>query len=311
MNLVPTKHHLFAIALLFGTGGCSSLRSFMLGGVSSSMARGAALSFQRESDPILAAEAMPFALKTLDAMALQQPDRPEIQLAAAAAYIQYSGAFLDWEARKCEDDDPAGSHVLRQRAARLHLRGRDYAAAALRLSPHELIEQWITHPETWTSRFGRNDVPAMYWLGAGWASAISSDPSNLKEVARLPLIESLMRRALALDPGYGDGSLHEFFILYEGGRSPSAGGNLDSAEEHFRRAIALSRGYSASPYVAMATTVAINQQDEDRFQSLLQEALGVDPEAAPDLRLANAIAQEKARWYLDHMEAFILPGEVP
>ena len=40
--------------------------------------------------------------------------------------------------------------------------------------------------------------------------------------------EALMRRALALDEAYEHGSGHDFFIVYEGGRS-SVGGSLSSA----------------------------------------------------------------------------------
>jgi predicted anti-sigma-YlaC factor YlaD len=276
---------------------------------SASMAEAAALSFGRESDPELAAAAMPFALKTLDMLAIENPDQADIQLAAARAYIQYSNAFLDWEARKIESDDAAAAQALRQRAARLYLRGRDYAIAALGIEYPDLMEQLTENPDTWLSKMKAADVTTLYWLGAGWASAVAVDPSNMDEVANVPLIEKIMRRALALKPDAELGAIHEFFIAYEGSRSPAMGGDPEKASVHFQQALEISGGKLASPYVSLALSLMIQNQDAARFRELMNQALAIDIESEPDLRLANTLAREKARWYLEHMYYFFLMDE--
>lgn len=291
--------------LIWFASGCSSIRQTMMAGAADSLAMAAAQSFQQESDPKLAADAMPFALKTLDMLVLQQPDNPELRLAAAKSYIQYSSAFLDGEARKIEDEDFRAARELRQRAVRLYLRGRDYAASAL----EHRQPGFRGHTLDMLPRMQPADVPYLYWFGAGWAAAIAANPSDMGNVAAMPVVEAVMRRALELDPDFDSGALHDFFILYEGSRGEAAGGSTERAEQFFEQALNASAGKLASPYVSFATTVVIQQQDARRFRELLQTALAIDPDAHPDHRLANVVAQDKARWYLNNIEHFFLETE--
>jgi predicted anti-sigma-YlaC factor YlaD len=46
----------------------------------------------------------------------------------------------------------------------------------------------------------------------------------------------------------------------------------------------------------------VERQDRAEFENLLKRALAVDPNAAPDMRLANLIAQRRARWLLSHAD---------
>ena len=300
---------MFVLGILLLSPGCASIRNAVTGDMSESLATSAALSFAREGDPVLAAEAMPFALKTLDMLALQSPDNPDVLLAAAKAYIQYSNAFLDWEARKIEEEDFAAAELLRARAANLYRRGRDYAAAALAVSHPDPLNNLLSDPESFLAGMKPSDVPALYWLGAGWASLIATAPSDMEEMTRLPLVEKIMRKAYAHEPDFDRGALHEFFLLYDGSRSPAMGGDAQRAEHYFDLAVAASGGTLASPYVALATTVAIQQQDDQRFRVLLEQAIAIDPDTQPDQRLANTIAREKAMWYLAHIDQFFVLEE--
>ena len=40
------------------------------------------------------------------------------------------------------------------------------------------------------------------------------------------------------------------------------------------------------------------KQDKAEFERLLNEALAIDPDAAPRDRMANLVAQKRARWLL-------------
>ncbi|HEU5395364.1 MAG TPA: TRAP transporter TatT component family protein, partial [Candidatus Methylomirabilis sp.] len=51
-----------------------------------------------------------------------------------------------------------------------------------------------------------------------------------------------------------------------------------------------------SPLVTLAETVAVREQDRREFHRLLETALALDLEQAPEWRLANLIAQRRARW---------------
>jgi len=106
-----------------------------------------------------------------------------------------------------------------------------------------------------------------------------------------------MRRALALDEGWDYGSIHDFFISYEGGRA-SVGGSVARAREHMERAVALAKGARAWPLVTFAETVSVGTQNRKEFEALLQQALAVDPQRVRELRLTNVVAQRRARWLL-------------
>jgi predicted anti-sigma-YlaC factor YlaD len=53
----------------------------------------------------------------------------------------------------------------------------------------------------------------------------------------------------------------------------------------------------------------VRKQDYKLFKDLLHKALAVDPDAVPEWRLANILAQEKAQWLLDHSAEFFLGYE--
>ena len=118
-----------------------------------------------------------------------------------------------------------------------------------------------------------------------------------------------MRRALELDEDFEGGAIHEFFITYEGSRSEAIGGSSKRAREHFDRVVSLTQGKKASPYVSLASSVAVRKQDYKMFKDLLYKALAIDPDAVPEWRLANTLAQEKARWLLDHSPELFLDYE--
>jgi len=87
------------------------------------------------------------------------------------------------------------------------------------------------------------------------------------------------------------------------------------ARKHFERALALSKGADASPLVALAEAVTIQNQDVKEFESLLNQALAIDPDANPNTRLLNIVMQRRARWLLSRKsELFLVEspnGSVP
>ncbi len=97
------------------------------------------------------------------------------------------------------------------------------------------------------------------------------------------------------------------FLAAPHGSLPQAmGGSQEKARYHFEKAVQYSGGLSPSPYVALAATVSVANQDVEEFQQLLAQALAIDPEDNPDNRLQILLSQEKARWMLGHIEDFFL-----
>jgi len=50
-------------------------------------------------------------------------------------------------------------------------------------------------------------------------------------------------------------------------------------------------------------------QNATEFKSMLEKALAVDVEADQDNRLANIVAQRRAKWLLDHVKDLFLDQE--
>jgi len=253
--------------------------------------------YASDDDPDLIADATPFALKTIESLLAASPRHRGLLLAAARGFTQYGYAFVEQEADFAEEQDLARATHLRDRARRLYLRALDYGLRGLEVDLPELRTRLRQDPEAALARATRKQLPLLYWTANAWGAAISISKSDSELTADQRSAEALMRRALALDEAYEWGSIHDFFITYEGGRS-SVGGSIAEARKHLDRALALSKGCRAAPFVAFAETVDVTQQDGEEFDKLLHQALDVDPDKVPELRLSNLIYQRRARWLL-------------
>lgn len=299
----------FAFVLLLATG-CGVLRRAEIRNVAGVFSDPPGSSvFVRDNDPELIRDAFPFALKTYEALLASDPKNRDLCVATAEGFVKYASAFVCAEAEKLKELDFGRAQYLRRRATKLYLRGRNYAVAGLTLDHHDFDKKLREDVQQVLRALSQKDVPLLFWAAAGWAGAISTDVNNMSLIAELPMVEAMMRRALELDEDYEDGAIHEFFITYEGGRSEAMGGSAKRALEHFDHVVSLTRGEKASPYVSLASSVAVRKQDYKMFKELLHKALAIDPDAVPEWRLANLLAQEKAQWLLDHSAELFLDYE--
>ena len=115
-----------------------------------------------------------------------------------------------------------------------------------------------------------------------------------------------MKKVLSLDESYKDGAVHDFFILYYGSIPDYMGGSFEKAREHYKKALKFAKGKSASPFLSLASTVSVKEQNLKEFRELLQKALEINPDQYPSLRLQNVIYQNQARFMLDHIEDYFV-----
>jgi predicted anti-sigma-YlaC factor YlaD len=299
---------IFVVLLL--SSGCGALRRTQMRSVAGILAGPPESNvFARDNDPELIRDALPFALKTFEALLASDPKNRDLLLATAETFVTYANAFIHADAEKEEEVDFQRARYFRQRATKLYLRGRDYALSGLALDYPGFGKKVREDPKHVLPTLSPEDVPLLYWAAAGWGGAISTDMGNMSLVAELPTVEAMMRRALELHEDFDHGAIHEFFIIYEGARSGTMEGTTDRAMEHFDRVVRLTQGKKASPYVSLASSVAIGKQDYGLFKELLNKALAVDPDSVVKWRLANILAQQKAQWLLDHSEELFLDYE--
>ena len=290
---------LLALLLLL-TSGCS-VRKFAIHKLGDVLAGGTASVFATDDDPELIRDALPFALKTIEALLAESPEQPKLLLAACQGFTQYAYAFAEVEAIRLEPTDYRGAVRQRQRALKLYLRGRDYCFDAVRMASPGLIEALRHSPETALAESDFDDVELMYWTAAAWGSAVSAGLDRPELVADAPAIRSLVERALELDSGYASGAIHEAMVVLES-LPAHMGGSIERALHHFKRALALSQGKKAGPYVTWASEVSVKQQDRGEFERCLRKALDVDVDALPEERLANLVAQDLAQILLSQAE---------
>lgn len=261
--------------------------------------------FAADGDPELVREAVPFGLKAMESLLAETPGHRGLQGALAAGFTQYAAAFVWQDAM--ESPDPEAAEAGKDRARRLYLRARDYGLEGLEAAHPGFRDALGTDPAKAASRAGPADVSLLYWTAASWTLAAASSGMDPALLADLPVCEALMRRALSLDEGFGAGAAHEYFVAYEGGRPEAMGGSIARARRHFERAMAFAEGKRVSPLVTMAEAVSVRTQDRAEFLALLSRALAFDARReAPEFRLANLVAQRRARWLKERADELFL-----
>lgn len=270
-----------------------SLRNLAIDKIGDTIA-GSGTTFRADDDPDLVGDALPFSLKFIESLLAERPDHRALLLAAASGFTQYSYGWVDGKAPEVMATDVRAGEELQQRARRLYLRARNYGLRGLGTTVEELRRDPVR-----VRRVQRDDVPLLYWTASAWALAIVRSKDDPETVADLPIVESLIRRAAELDPDWDSGAIESFLISWEAQ-------DAAKARAHFERAVRLSQGRLASPYVALAEEVCVPAQNRAEFQTLLEQALRVDVDARPEWRLQNILAQRRAASLLAHIDDYFL-----
>jgi predicted anti-sigma-YlaC factor YlaD len=299
--------------------GCVCLLALSLSGCSIKMVAinklGDALSegtssFATDDDAELVAGAVPFALKTIESLIVQSPKHKGLLVTAASGFTQYAYAFVQMEADYIEAQDLDRATAERLRAKKLYLRAREYGLRSFEVEFPGFREGLKADPDAALAKTTKKHVPQLYYTAAAWGAAFAIDKADSSLSVDQTIIEKMMQRALALDEAWELGSIHDFFVTWEGGRS-SVGGSLDKAKQHFDRAVALSNGQRVSPYVTWAEVISVGAQNKKEFQEMLNKALAVDVDKVPSQRLANVIGQRRAKWLLSRTDELFVEAPRP
>ena len=287
-------------AALLALGGCS-LRQIAVNRIGDAVAQGGAV-FSSDDDPELIRAATPFSLKFIESLLAENGGHKGLLLAGSRGFTQDGHAFRQQEADETEERDVTAAIRLQERARRLYSRARDYGTRGLAAGKPDFIRQLRDEPRRALAAIPASDVALLYWTGASWGALIALSKGNPDVLGELPIVEALMERALALEESFDRGAIHTFMIGYERVRQGGAGDPAMRARRHFARAMELSGGAGAPPLLALAASVCVPQQRRAEFEALLRQALRIDTGAATENRLANVLAQRRARWLLSRTE---------
>jgi predicted anti-sigma-YlaC factor YlaD len=287
--------------ILVSVSSACSVRQMATNSVADTLAASGGATFASEEDPDLAGDALPFGLKATEAVLHDVPRHRGLLLAAASGFTRYAYGWVQLEGDLAAAQDLEKATGLHARARRLYLRAVDYGLQGLEVDLPRLREGLRRDPAAALAVAPRRDAPLLCWTGTAWGLAIALAVDDAEMTANQPVAAALVRRALELDDAYEGGVAHDFFIAYEAGRA-GIGGSLEAARRHLERAVELSRGQRAFPYVVYAERASVGAQDKSEFQDMLGRALAVDVSRPTDFRLANLLAQKRARWLLSRTD---------
>jgi len=294
---------LVAVCLL--GDGCS-MKRLAVNKLGDALASGGS-TFASDDDPELIKAAVPFSLKLMESLLNENPKHRGLLFATSSGFTQYGYAFVQQEADELESEDLTKARQMQARARRLYVRARDYGLRGLETRHAGFTQSLHDDPKAACAKMHKADVPLLYWSAVSWAAAISVSKDHPDFVADLPEVEAMIDRALVLDEGWDSGAIHGFLIAFEMGRATGEGDRATRARMHFDRAVELSGGKLAGPYVSLAESVCVEQEDRAQFEKLLHQALAINPDENPPTRLANLIMQRRARWLLSRMDKLFLP----
>jgi predicted anti-sigma-YlaC factor YlaD len=297
---------LLALAL-FALAGCS-VKKIAVNKLGSALA-GSGTTFAFDDDPDLIRDAVPFSLKLMESLLAENPRHHDLLVAACSGFTQYAYAFVQEDADEVESQDLERATVLRSRARRLYTRARNYCLQSLALKRPAFEQALRSDPRGALRTVAKRDVAALYWTAASWGALIALSKDKPEVVADQPIVEALIDRALELDESFDQGAIHNFLITYEPARPGGKGDPAERSRQHFERAAALSHGHDAGPLVIFAEVICVQEQDRRGFEDLLKRALAIDPDAAPERKLANLVMLRRARWLLSRADELFVEKE--
>lgn len=304
----PLIRLLSCALILFAVPGCSSLRKAAINKAGDALS-GSGTTFSSDDDPEFVKAAIPFSLKVMESLLAETPQHRGLLLASTSYFTQYGYAFIVQEADELEDKDLAAADEKRDRATKMFRRAWNYGMRGLEVEHPGFEKQLRDNPSQAVKQLTRKDVPLAYWTAASGGLRIRADKPET--VSDQLMVEALIDRALALDESFDRGAIHAFLIKYEMNRQGQKGDPAARSRKHFERAVALSNGADAGPYVSFAEAVAVPKQDVKEFESLLNKALAINVDAHPEIRLSNTVMQRRAKWLLARKDDLILPALPP
>lgn len=247
-------------------------------------------SLQEEADPQLAENALPANLKMMEGFLKEDNKNSALLTRLSEGFCSYSFSFV-------EETQP-------DRASALYQRGKIYAMRALAVETgvKNLGKLNLDRFNQKLAKMGKDDVPALFWLGQCWGGWLMLSLDIPKAFVDVSKVESLMKRVLDLDASYNFAGPHMFLGAFYGSRSKLLGGDPEKSHYHFEQSLALTRNRFLLNRVMYAKTYAVQAQDKKLFLEQLDAVIKSSGNILPEQRLANEVAKLKAKRLLDMVD---------
>jgi hypothetical protein len=278
--------------------------------------RRAAPSASRYRDPDLAEAAMPASMGQMEGLLELIPGDMVLRGLMGRSYVSFGYAFMEEHMEVAEQTGTEEEiEHWRTRATQAYVRAREVTMdgldqrypqdGGLLATQHAGLEAFVAHLALYTNV--ETDMPLLMFATYAWARYIGLHRDDMNAIADLPYVTAMSDRLLAMDPTYLDNApvaLHAGLI----GSAPQAlGGRPADARVELDRAIELSHRQNLLYLMTEAQIVGIALQDRALYRSLLEEIIAFDVDSVPEQRLANTVAQRRARRWLGRIDEFFEP----
>ncbi|MBT3427546.1 MAG: hypothetical protein HOL98_00730 [Gammaproteobacteria bacterium] len=264
----------FLLVPLLWLSGCASL----MNGVTTQLADNLSTAILNSNDVATVREAVPAYLLLIDSFIVNDPNQPELLMAAATLNGAYS--VLVGESRTVILVDKAMDYASRGACLKVA------QLCGLTRLPFAAFEQRI-------QAMTAEDITYLYGYAVAWTGWIQANSGDWNAIGQLARVKLMMARVLELDETWDRGGAH----LYLGGLETilpaSMGGRPDLGKIHFEKAIQLADGKFLMTKVVYAEQYAKLMFDKVLHDRLLNEVIQADPNF-DGMTLTNRIAQERA-----------------
>ncbi len=256
----------------------------------SGMAANLNAAIMNQNDPATVRDGAPAYLLMLDSFIEGSPGDAAMLGAAAELYAAYGVLFV----------------ADTQRAGRLTARALSYgqrSVCASNRSACGIEDLTFKEFESILGKLDKKDAPGIFTLGLSWIAYIKVHSSDWGALAKLPRVESILKRLQVLDKQYKAVHVEHFLAVLNTIRPPALGGDFKAGKAHYERALALSGGRDLSIKVDYARYYARTLYDRELHDRLLNDVISADPNQ-DGYTLFNTLAQRDAQELLDSADDY-------
>lgn len=266
----------------------------------------AAPTIDAEDDVELAEQASLGFLKMLEGFYLQNPKDKLTLLSLTRSYAGYAYGFTENDILANKNTNIPAYEKAMARANRFYGRAKRYGLELLTLLPGmgNPEESTIDEFKQDLAGLGSDQVENLFWIAFAWGNYLNLNKDSVEAIATLPKVQAVMERVMELDPSYYYGGPYVFMGVLYGSRPKLLGGNPPLAKENFEKALAVTDGKNLMAKVNEAQFYAVQVQNLGLYNNLLQQVLGADAAALPEIRLLNELAKIRAQILLDRKSMF-------
>ena len=254
------------------------------------MAENLNAAIMNQDDPELVRDGAPAYLLMLDSFVEGAPDNVSALSAAAELYAAYGVVFVD---------DPL-------RARKLTARGREYGRRALCSAEESICGIWNETYDGFALRLQEvteKEIEALFTFSLSWIAYIQAHADDFMALAKLPFAQLALLRVREIDPRFEEANIEHYLGVLNTIRPPALGGDFETGQQHYERAIVLSGGRDLGIKVSYARYYARTLYERELHDRLLNEVLAADP-VQPGYTLFNTLAQDEALELLESADDY-------